>query len=238
MLAAATRNAIRQTEFRNDPLARRSDHTRSELSELIVDATAMIIANDGLRELTVRKIASKVGYSPGSVYNVFSSLEELVLRVNARTVRALKLELANIPATGDVMVDVKHVLSVYMKFQTKNPNLWAANMDYAKRPDFDQPDYYSEELDPLIDSLAEKLAPAFATGSIQDARYSVHILWGALSGILAVPETSKFLQGQCSDTESMAWNLVENYILGLMSKAKSDLPPMNIDQSFAHEDLD
>jgi hypothetical protein len=82
------------------------------------------------------------------------------------------------------------------------------------------------------------LAPAFATGSIQDARYSVHILWGALSGILAVPETSKFLQGQCSDTESMAWNLVENYILGLMSKAKSDLPPMNIDQSFAHEDLD
>ena len=47
-------------------MARRSDHSREELYDLALSAAREIAEAEGLRGLTARRIAEKIGYTPGS----------------------------------------------------------------------------------------------------------------------------------------------------------------------------
>jgi len=205
-------------------MARRSDHTRDELSELLVDASTRIITEEGLGGLTARKIASRVGYSSGSVYNVFSDLDDLIAHVNTRTMQALSLELKKIRSTGEVLTDVKAVLHVYMDFQEKNPRLWAANIEHAMRQDFDQPDCYTDALDSVIDSVAMVISPALGNKSDLEVKFAVRVLWASLLGISAVPDSAKFLIKGSTNRKLLAEDLVEHYVLGLISKSGTATP--------------
>ena len=197
-------------------MARRADHTRDELSELIIDASTRIISEEGLSSLTVRKIASQVGYSPGSVYNVFSNLDDLIAHVNTRTMRALISKLSKVRTTGDVLTDVKAILHVYLDFQDENSSLWSANTEHSIRQDFEQPECYKEALHTAIEIVAAPIFPALDADSTHDKFFSVRVLWAALAGISAVPKTSKYLENHGGNVRSMAENLVDNYIHGLM----------------------
>jgi AcrR family transcriptional regulator len=64
-------------------MGRRSDHTRSELTELFVAEGRRQLARTGLAGFSARDVAKRVGYSIGTLYNVFGSYDGLVV---ARTV--------------------------------------------------------------------------------------------------------------------------------------------------------
>ncbi len=66
-------------------MGRRSDHSRDNLRAMILEAARAILAADGLRGLTARRIAKAIGYSPGTLYNFFTNIDELILHVNAQT---------------------------------------------------------------------------------------------------------------------------------------------------------
>ena len=53
-----------------------------------------IVQQEGLRALTARSLAAAIGYSPGTLYNLFENLDELALHVNASTLDALHAEYA------------------------------------------------------------------------------------------------------------------------------------------------
>ena len=69
---------------RSDVVAR-----RDELRAAIVAAAEARVAASGLADLGVREIAQEAGCSSGMVYKLFASHDELVLAVNANTLRAL-----------------------------------------------------------------------------------------------------------------------------------------------------
>ena len=62
-------------------MARRTDHSREELEALIVKVSRNIISEQGLSQLSTRKIAAEIGYSPGTIYNVFSDLDAVISKV-------------------------------------------------------------------------------------------------------------------------------------------------------------
>ena len=66
-------------------MGRRSDHTRGELEVLFVTEGRRLLAEVGVTRFSAREVAKKVGYSIGTLYNVFGSLDGLMLAMNART---------------------------------------------------------------------------------------------------------------------------------------------------------
>ena len=81
-------------------MGRRSIHTPDELRELIIEATTSIVEQDGLEGLSAREIAKRVGYSPGTLYNVFENLDDLLLIIEARLLDELAGRLADTDASG------------------------------------------------------------------------------------------------------------------------------------------
>ena len=66
-------------------MGRRSDHTRSELKQLFVEEGRRQLGEVGLARFSARDVAKRVGYSIGTIYNVFGSYDGLILAINART---------------------------------------------------------------------------------------------------------------------------------------------------------
>ncbi len=70
-------------------MGRRSEHSREELHQLIVDATLLLVQQKSADNVTARQIAQAVGYTPGMLYSIFTNLQEIYLHVNAAGLESL-----------------------------------------------------------------------------------------------------------------------------------------------------
>ena len=81
-------------------MARRSNHAPEVLREMILDAAGTLIKSGGLSGLSAREIARIIGYSPGTLYNVYANLDDIVLHVEARVLDTMLVALQSVPRTG------------------------------------------------------------------------------------------------------------------------------------------
>lgn len=115
-------------------MGRRSDHNRDELEELILAAGAALVGEAGLAGFSAREVARRVGYSIGTLHNVFGSTDRLIAAINTRSFVGWTAELrAALDAAGDgdriaVLVDA------YFAFARAQPHLWTAIYDHRLSP--------------------------------------------------------------------------------------------------------
>ena len=74
-------------------MARRNDHTREELVSITINEVNTFLENKPYHELSLRKLASLIGYVPSTLVNIFGSYDLLLLEVNARTLDELFVEM-------------------------------------------------------------------------------------------------------------------------------------------------
>ena len=110
-------------------MGRRSDHTREELEQLIVGAGHTLLAEVGYQRFSAREVAKRIGYSVGTIYNVFDSLDDLMLAINGRTFLIWAETVArNLEKAGPDRIAV--LVAAYFEFATSNRNLWMAIYDH------------------------------------------------------------------------------------------------------------
>lgn len=56
----------------------RKEQDRKKLESKIFDAAVSIISEEGFSRLSIRKIASKIGYAPGTIYNYYKNKDEIL----------------------------------------------------------------------------------------------------------------------------------------------------------------
>ena len=75
--------------------------TRRSGSQADLDAAQDIIQNQRFVGLSAREVARRIEYSPGTIYNMFENLDDVVLHVEARVLDALDKRLSAVLADGD-----------------------------------------------------------------------------------------------------------------------------------------
>ena len=105
-------------------MGRRSTHTPQQLRELILDAAQDIIQVQGLAGLSAREIARRIDYSPGTIYNMFENLDDVVLHVEARVLDALDKRLSALLQDGNAAGRVGRLAQAYLAFTHEKPRLW------------------------------------------------------------------------------------------------------------------
>jgi len=196
-------------------MARRSDHTREELLALMVEAATRILAAEGLPGLTARKVAARAGYSPGSIYNVFRNLDELVVHVNAGTLDRLIEAFRALPLSGRPTEDVLAFVDCYLAFEAENQKLWAALFDYDLQEGGRWPDWYVQKIDMVFQLVEPALLPLFGEAGRGRARVAIQVLWAGLHGITALARSGSLSTVAGADHATMARNLATTYMAGL-----------------------
>jgi len=104
--------------------SRRQKH-KQELRRLILDAAREIFVREGYESFSMRKLARKIEYSPGSVYLHFKNKEELfeclVEESFARLLKTLT-RLRNGRERQDPVEELKNGMRAYVEFGLRNPN--------------------------------------------------------------------------------------------------------------------
>lgn len=103
----------------------RRQHSKAQLKRQILDAAREIFVRDGYESFSMRKLARRIEYSPGSIYLHFRNKEELfeslVEESFDRLLKALN-RLKNGHAQEDPVTTLKKGLQAYIDFGLRNPN--------------------------------------------------------------------------------------------------------------------
>ncbi len=205
-------------------MARRSDHTRVELHAMILDAAREIVERDGFAGLTIRRIGEAIGYSSGTLYNLFNDLEDIVVHVNGATLDALYDELAAVPAGDDAEATFHAIADIYLRFVERRPLLWGLLFQnpLSGTP---RPDWYYDRMDRLFAILEGALDPIFESGPLEAKRDAARVLWSGLHGLSTLATEGAVLSWD--DVRRLAADLITNYIAGLRQPSRRD-PPQDI----------
>lgn len=107
---------------------------REAFRRQLTSAARKRIARDGLSSLRARDLASDVDRPVGSIYTVFKDLNDLILHVNADTLKKLGSAISSPDESRDSKSAITALSIGYARFATKNQNLWAALFEH-KMPD-------------------------------------------------------------------------------------------------------
>jgi AcrR family transcriptional regulator len=110
-------------------MGRRSDHSREELRELIVSAGHALMGEVGFAAFSAREVAKRIGYSVGTLYNVFGSYDALIVAINTRTFTLWATHLRQ-GLAGAGTDRIRALVECYFSFARENRNLWMAIYDH------------------------------------------------------------------------------------------------------------
>lgn len=91
-----------------------------------IDATNELIDENGIGEITLRKVADKAGYNSATLYNYFENLDHLIFYAAMGNMQ----EYSN--ALSLYLVDAKNAMDIFLK-------VWECFCDYS----FDKPEIYN-----------------------------------------------------------------------------------------------
>jgi AcrR family transcriptional regulator len=213
-------------------MGRRSSHTPQQLRALILDAAQEIIEAHGLAGLSAREIARRVGYSPGTIYNIFANLDDVVLSVEARVLDALDRRLGeatqpNGAGTADRGDGSEHLLRLahaYLAVAHERPRLWNLLSEHHMPPDADLPGWYRQKLEASTTHIERALAPCFAPGREADRQRAARALWAGMHGIASLSTTDKLSLVTTDTAVRLIDNLIATYLAGLAA-SRSATPP-------------
>ncbi len=138
-------------------MGRRSDHTRSELENLFVAEGQRHLSEVGLARFSAREVAKRIGYSVGSLYNVFGTYDGLMLAINARTMAQWteRLQRRLAAAGGD---RIGALVRGYFEFAQENPRIWAAIYEHHMADGGAAPLWYQEAAGALMHVVVAEVA--------------------------------------------------------------------------------
>ncbi len=140
-------------------MGRRSDHSRAELEELILSAGEEHLEEAGFPGFSAREVAKRVGYSVGTIYNLFGSYDRLILAINARTLRAWADFLRGRLGHGGED-RLAALVGGYFDFAAANRNRWMALYDHRMGAESLLPEDFLAAFEALVALIRSEVAAA------------------------------------------------------------------------------
>ncbi len=198
-------------------MGRRSSHTPQQLRDLILDAAQEIIESDGLSGLSAREIARRIGYSPGTIYNMYQNLDDVILHVEARVLDNLETRLGGIVRSASGPAALPELARAYLAFTQEKPKLWNLLFEHHLPAGTDLPAWYQEKLEGLLKRVEEALAPLFPAGSEADRHRAARVLWAGVHGITSLATADKLSIVTSEAASRLIEDLVQTYLKGIQA---------------------
>lgn len=115
------------------------------------------LAETGFARFSAREVAKRIGYSIGTIYNVFGTHDRLILAINTRTFRLWADHLrSRLDSAGADRI--RTLVEGYFSFARENSNLWMAIYDHRLPPDVTMPAEYQAERAVLTEIVVKEVA--------------------------------------------------------------------------------
>jgi len=172
-------------------MGRRSDHTRVQLRALLIAEGHALLAEQGLARFSGREVAKRAGYSVGTIYNVFGSLDRLIAAINSHTF-TLWAEFLRERLDSGGADRIRSLVEAYFAFALAHPNLWSAIYDHrlAEGDELDESDHHQRAQ--LTAIVEEEVRAALRRLDLPDAARFARSLIATVHGHCSYVVTGTF----------------------------------------------
>jgi len=193
-------------------MARRNEHSREELREMALAAAEQLLDSQGSEALSTRKIASAIGYSAGSLYQIFKNYDDLCWQLNQRTLQML---LDALEAESAEQADaLQQYASRYLTFAQQWPQRWSLLFEHSTPLDLETPVELEQAIAGLFARIEQPLALLLPAQDADAISSAARTLWAGVHGIAVLQAHNKLFQTQQDVAPQMAEDLICRYLAG------------------------
>lgn len=147
----------------------------SRMWKYFVEATVEVIEEEGVEQVTIRKVADRAGYNSATMYNYFTEISHLIFFASMKLMKPYTKEVSTFMDKGKTPLE-KYMMAweCFCKHSFKQPEIFHAVfiMDLGDQPDKLIENYYEIYPSELID-IPEELKPVLFQHNIKDRGRSI-----------------------------------------------------------------
>jgi AcrR family transcriptional regulator len=193
---------------------------KEDLREEILDAARSLFVKEGYESVSIRKIADKIEYSPGTIYLYFRDKADILDRICEETFAKLIRRMDAIKSDKSAPIDrLKRGLRTYIQFGLDNPNHYVVTFVQARLHNEARP-VFAQAGPKAFACLQQGVQDCIDAGDlvINDADELAQTLWTAIHGLTSLLIT-------CTGFPFVEHNrlidrMVETLIEGVRKKSK------------------
>ena len=170
----------------------RREREREELRRKILDAAAELFAREGVKQVSMRRIARRIEYSPTTIYSHFANKAELVRRLSddvfARLIERLERETKEATDPLDGLI---RGCRAYIRFGLEYPDFYIVTFveSGGNRVDGPEIEFEGSTGQQAFQCLETAVKNAMESGQIprdRNAKTVACLCWAAMHGLTAV----------------------------------------------------
>lgn len=185
---------------------------RQEFTKRLLEAAVKCVSLHGINNVRARTVVEEADCALGTIYKCFKDFDDLLLRVNSRTLNtlgeALDDALTNSP---DHENPLKVLALAYAEFARENLNLWLALFDHRMPPGVPVPNWHLEEHAALFTRLTDLLASSGVGLSAEAASIRARTYFAAIHGVVSISLQDRFIGVPQEELESELTHLAAQF---------------------------
>lgn len=212
----------------------RHDRERSATTQAILDAARDLFTAEGYRNVSMRKIAERIEYSPAAIYSYFPSKDAIYLALAEDGFRQLHDRAAAVPQHPSALERLRNLWWAFYEFSREHPSYFELMFVDRSVPQLCQGWSGFALLASLMETATTEIQRAIATGELPGSvrpRAAVSLLWGTMLGPAVIQLGQRLSPGE--DSDLLARDILDTTLAGLAAGAPSSFIPCEIPVSVA-----
>ncbi len=204
-------------------IATRKQREKEEMRQLILEAAKSIFLEKGYEATSIRTIAERIEYSPGTIYLYFKDKDELFHALHEEGFRIMLEKMQPLQHVPDPMNRLIAMGRVYMEFALTNKDFYDLMFIMEAPMDHECQEEQHEKWkmgDSTLNYLKTVLRECQEVGYFKglDVEYLSFMIWSSLHGMCAL-----YCRGRCQAYENyQPEDLIKNgmeYYISMLKKA-------------------
>jgi AcrR family transcriptional regulator len=211
----------------------RQDRERQAVRQAILEAARDLFVTEGYRNVSIRKIAERIEYSPAAIYSYFPSKDDIFYALAEEGFRRLDEKIRSVAPLPDPLEDLRAHWLAYYEFSKEQREFFELMFVDRSVPEI------TEQWSglPLVHQMLEEVQSRiqrcidrgiFAPGL--DAAVVMHVIWGAMTGPAVVGTGCRLAPGE--DPDALARDVLATVIAGLQVGVTLKFQPCSLHGPF------
>ena len=177
-------------------ISERREREKENLRQEILDAASELFVKEGYSNVSMRKIAEKIEYSPTTIYLYFKDKNDLLNQICEETFANLIKDWQQIEnVTDDSLTNLRRVMRAYVEFGLKFPNHYEVTftnpiMEFLGEA---EPSFEGSMGQKAFENLSLQVAKSMQAGQIKqgDVATVSQLIWAMGHGIVSLLNSHK-----------------------------------------------
>jgi AcrR family transcriptional regulator len=207
----------------------RQDRERHAVRQAILDAARDLFLSEGYRNVSIRKIAERIEYSPAAIYSYFPSKDDIFFALAEEGFQRLDAKVRSAAGNPDPLEEVRATWWAYYEFSKEQREFFELMFVDRTVPQITEHWEGLARVQSMLDVAAARIQRCIDTGVFAPttpAETAMHLLWGALTGPAVIGRDGsgcRLAPGE--DPDALARDVLELILTGLKAGSVTTFVP-------------